>query len=86
VNYDNSLAVTITVVTCYLWAPSTGDHYLHVVPSPGRHNSIGGNVDNDSASRLILYVCDTNGQQSDLSVNENDLSPAEPDFIPQRSA
>jgi len=25
VNYDNNLAVTITV-TCYLRAPSTGDH------------------------------------------------------------
>jgi len=24
VNYDNSLVVTITV-TCYLWAPSSGD-------------------------------------------------------------
>jgi len=24
VNYDNSLVVTITV-TCYVWAPSTGD-------------------------------------------------------------
>ena len=24
-NYDNSLVVTITV-TCYLWAPSSGDH------------------------------------------------------------
>jgi len=36
VNYDNSLVVTITV-TCNLWAPSSGDHYLHVAPSPGRH-------------------------------------------------
>jgi len=25
VNYDNSLVVTITV-TCYSWAPSSGDH------------------------------------------------------------
>jgi len=25
VNYDNSLVATVTV-TCYLWAPSTGDH------------------------------------------------------------
>jgi len=25
VNYDNSLVVTITV-TCYAWAPSSGDH------------------------------------------------------------
>jgi len=25
VNYDNSLVVTITL-TCYLWAPSSGDH------------------------------------------------------------
>jgi len=25
VNYDYSLVVTITV-TCYLWAPSSGDH------------------------------------------------------------
>jgi len=24
-NYDNSIAVTITV-TCYSWAPSSGDH------------------------------------------------------------
>jgi len=36
VNYDDSLVVTITV-TCYLWVPSIGDHYLHVAPSPGRH-------------------------------------------------
>jgi len=25
VNYDNSLVVTITV-TCYSWAPSSGEH------------------------------------------------------------
>jgi len=38
VNYDNSLVVTITV-TCYSWAPSGGDHYLHVAPSTDRHIS-----------------------------------------------
>jgi len=27
VNYDNSLVVTITV-TCYSWAPSSGDHLI----------------------------------------------------------
>jgi len=38
VNYDNSLVVTITL-TCYSWAPSSGDHSftLHFAPSPGRH-------------------------------------------------
>jgi len=29
VNYDDSFVVTVTV-TCYIWAPSTGDHSLHV--------------------------------------------------------
>jgi len=29
VNYDNSLVVTITV-TCYSWAPSSGDHLFTV--------------------------------------------------------
>jgi len=29
--------VTITV-TCYSWAPASGDHYLHVAPSSGRHS------------------------------------------------
>jgi len=36
VNYDNSLLVTITV-TCYSWAPFSGDHFLHVAPSTCRH-------------------------------------------------
>jgi len=40
VNYDNSLAVTITV-TCCLWELFTGDYYLHVAPSPGRHTRQG---------------------------------------------
>jgi len=35
VNYDNSLVVT-TTVTCYSWAPSSGDHLF---TSPGRHNT-----------------------------------------------
>jgi len=30
VNYDNSLVVTITV-TCYSWAPSSGDHLFTCV-------------------------------------------------------
>jgi len=30
--------VTITV-TCCSWAPSSGDHYLHVAPSTDRHTS-----------------------------------------------
>jgi len=37
VNYDNSLVVTITV-TCYSWAPSSGNHlFTYVVPSTDRH-------------------------------------------------
>jgi len=35
VNYDNSLVVTITV-TCYSWAPSSGDH-LFTCDSRTRH-------------------------------------------------
>jgi len=27
VNYGNSFVVTITV-TCYLWGPSSGDHFV----------------------------------------------------------
>jgi len=29
VNYDKLLVVAITV-TCYLWAPSTGDHFIYM--------------------------------------------------------
>jgi len=29
VNYDDSLVVTITV-TCNLWAPSSGDHFIYM--------------------------------------------------------
>jgi len=36
-NNDLSFVVTITV-TCYSWAPSSGDHFLHVAQSPGRHS------------------------------------------------
>jgi len=36
VNYDNSLVVTITV-TCYSWAPSSGDHLFSCGAISGRH-------------------------------------------------
>jgi len=39
VNYDNSLAVTITM-TCYSWAPSSGDHLFPCGPSPSRHSKV----------------------------------------------
>jgi len=36
VNYDNSLAVTVTV-TCYLWAPSSGRAGLNECECPGQN-------------------------------------------------
>jgi len=35
-NHDISLVVTITV-TCYSWAPSSGDHLFTCGTSPGGH-------------------------------------------------
>jgi len=38
VNHDDSLVVTI-IVPCYLWAPSTGDHFFACGARLGRHRS-----------------------------------------------
>jgi len=56
VNYDNSLVVTITV-TCYLWAPSTGDHYLHVALSPGRRTC--------GLNRMLSFLLKRHGSVAD---------------------
>jgi len=50
VNYDNLLVVIITV-TSNLWAPSSGDIYLHVAPSTCRHTWLGHTFD------LCLSYC-----------------------------